>query len=556
MLQKNNYYVSIYSFLVTALMLLICIGAYAHNKYSLTHTPTQLTSLDTWDFSSASTQPKKISLPFFLNYKNEDIYILKYTFNNSRNTIANPTITFLSNHMYIQVYLDEKEIYNSTPHVATTLSKSPGNQLHLIPLPQDYAGKTLTIKLHLLLENHIQYEIPKIGFGDRSSMVSYISFCSLPSFLIMIIVFFLGLQMLFFNLFFYHRTKQNALFHLGFFSIIFSLYSLSENPFIMLATDSTYLLYLFNFFIFALIPIPLLLFFKEKLSRKFNTYFNLLILLAILNFIIQFILHFSHLMDIREMVLFTHIVSLSTVILFIIAFLFTPSSDYPYKKTLGIQFIPMGIGAFLDFAFYMLPISSVSNTLFFQLGVFLFLILEMIDLGKYLFTLYTESLKMNFYRYVAYTDSLTGLLNRTAFDQELEEIENGMISFDCIWCVSIDLNNLKTTNDTLGHKAGDILIQTSASLFEKEFSPHGKVFRIGGDEFMALLYNLSEPDLEKHITHLKHRATLLEDTLEFPVSFAIGYACLSNNGCGSLACTLEVADTKMYENKNHIKSNL
>lgn len=556
MLRKNNYCVSIYSFLVISLILITCIGAYAHTKHSLTHPPTQLTSLEPWDFSSASTQTQKISPPFFLNYKNKDTYMLKYTFNHSQDTITNPTITFLSNHMYIQVYLDEKEIYNSTPHVPTTLSKSPGNQLHLIPLPQDYAGKTLTIQLQLLLEDHIQYEIPQIGFGDRSSMMSYISLCSLPSFLIMVIILFLGLQMLLFNLFFHRRIKQNALLHLGFFSIIFSLYSLSENPFIMLATDSTYLLYLFNFFIFALMPIPLLLFFKEKLSEKFNRYFNLLILLAMLNFSIQFILHFSHIMDIREMVLFTHVVSLGTVILFIIAFIFTPSSDYPYKKTLGIQFIPMGIGAFLDFAFYMLPISSVSNTLFFQLGVFLFLILEIIDLGKYLFTLYTESLKMNFYRNVAYTDSLTGLLNRTAFNQELEEIEKGVIPFDCIWCVSIDLNNLKTTNDTLGHKVGDALIQTSSALFKKEFSPHGKVFRVGGDEFMALLYNLSEYDLEKHMTHLKYRATILEDTLDFPLSFAIGYACLSNNGCGSLACTLEVADTKMYENKNHIKSNL
>ena len=86
----------------------------------------------------------------------------------------------------------------------------------------------------------------------------------------------------------------------------------------------------------------------------------------------------------------------------------------------------------------------------------------------------------------ANVDELTGLLNRHAYEVFLRELRAGAIITDMVY-ISFDVNGLKNINDTLGHEAGDELIHGAASCLDKSFSPYGKVFRTGGDEFQAVI---------------------------------------------------------------------
>ena len=88
---------------------------------------------------------------------------------------------------------------------------------------------------------------------------------------------------------------------------------------------------------------------------------------------------------------------------------------------------------------------------------------------------------------MARRDELTGTKNKTAY-QEIEKelhrlIEEGKEPFGIVIC---DINGLKVINDTEGHKAGDDYIKTSCKLICRIFH-HSPVFRIGGDEFVAIL---------------------------------------------------------------------
>ncbi len=84
----------------------------------------------------------------------------------------------------------------------------------------------------------------------------------------------------------------------------------------------------------------------------------------------------------------------------------------------------------------------------------------------------------------AYVDALTDLPNRASFDAAMARlvcIEPGS------WALLlIDLDNLKTVNDTFGHHAGDILLQTVASRLGRAAAPD-HVFRVGGDEFAVIV---------------------------------------------------------------------
>jgi diguanylate cyclase (GGDEF)-like protein/PAS domain S-box-containing protein len=88
-------------------------------------------------------------------------------------------------------------------------------------------------------------------------------------------------------------------------------------------------------------------------------------------------------------------------------------------------------------------------------------------------------------RYVSMHDSLTGLYNRTYFEEELQRISNG--SYKSVGIIVCDVDGLKTVNDTLGHAFGDALIIAAATALKQACRNSDTVARIGGDEFVVLL---------------------------------------------------------------------
>lgn len=85
------------------------------------------------------------------------------------------------------------------------------------------------------------------------------------------------------------------------------------------------------------------------------------------------------------------------------------------------------------------------------------------------------------------TDEMTGLLNRRAYEEAIY-YHNDIPEEDEFIYVSIDVNSLKVVNDTKGHTAGDELIIGACECMKKIFKPYGHIYRIGGDEFVAILF--------------------------------------------------------------------
>lgn len=92
---------------------------------------------------------------------------------------------------------------------------------------------------------------------------------------------------------------------------------------------------------------------------------------------------------------------------------------------------------------------------------------------------------------VSIKDELTGLYNRRGYEVDCDEInkENTLSEYSIIM---MDLNGLKSANDNIGHEAGDELIIGAAKCMSNAFSSLGKVYRVGGDEFVALLKGTKE----------------------------------------------------------------
>ena len=109
-------------------------------------------------------------------------------------------------------------------------------------------------------------------------------------------------------------------------------------------------------------------------------------------------------------------------------------------------------------------------------------------------------------RRLADTDGLTGLPNRSRFNEVISEVSRR----DGDWALMlIDLDNLKMVNDTFGHGAGDDLIRIVAERMKQEV-PAGMAFRLGGDEFAVIVPCLATTEpaalAEKLISRIKEPA--------------------------------------------------
>ena len=147
-------------------------------------------------------------------------------------------------------------------------------------------------------------------------------------------------------------------------------------------------------------------------------------------------------------------------------------------------------------------------------------------------------------------DALTGIRNKAAyveFESKLNKSisEKGWVQF----AITIfDVNNLKTINDTLGHQAGDNYICEACKIICTKFK-HSPVFRIGGDEFIAI----SQGEDYEHIDELLNYFT--ESNLEAVKKGGIVIACGMSryDNEGSVAPVFKSADEKMYVNKEYLK---
>lgn len=85
------------------------------------------------------------------------------------------------------------------------------------------------------------------------------------------------------------------------------------------------------------------------------------------------------------------------------------------------------------------------------------------------------------------TDDLTNMNNRNAYEDEVRRLDKEVLENDFVY-VMLDVNGLKEANDHIGHDAGDELLEAAADCIRNCFDPYGKTYRIGGDEYVAMIH--------------------------------------------------------------------
>ena len=145
------------------------------------------------------------------------------------------------------------------------------------------------------------------------------------------------------------------------------------------------------------------------------------------------------------------------------------------------------------------------------------------------------------------TDTLTGCHNRRAYEDKVMELSSQKIEDDFVYVLA-DLNGLKRTNDTLGHAAGDELISGATLCMQNGFGPYGCIYRIGGDEFAALIH-ANEETFAGIMENLNSIMNSWKGQSVDKLSISIGYASHREFPDMTIDELGKIADKKMYEAK-------
>lgn len=155
-------------------------------------------------------------------------------------------------------------------------------------------------------------------------------------------------------------------------------------------------------------------------------------------------------------------------------------------------------------------------------------------------------------RKLSFTDILTGLYNRTYFEEKVKEFQSE--EYLPVGVIMGDANGLKLVNDTLGHDQGDELLRLIAQALKDVCGEKQLIFRTGGDEFVILSKNTTEQECEIIIKNIFDRCKMYKHDL-INVSISLG-ASVADSLNKSIYEALKEADDKVYRQKLLQKTSL
>lgn len=463
--------------------------------------------------------------------------------------ITGDSFAFYTVHQNITISCDGKLIYHFPTTENNPLANTSGYNWHFISLPNDLNF------LHIVITSPYkgcEENIPVFYIGDTVSITARIIQENIISFLLAMIIFCLGICMIIYWIFIRIKTKiQPNLLLLGIFATILAVWSANESYFSTLLLQNNIITSYLSLVTLMMLPLPFSLFIRFHYADNHKIW-DFFCIIDVVQIIICLFLQITGLADLRDTLWMTHVIFFILISILIFSSIRLLRNGIHSKQILThlICITACIISLILDLLTFLLGIDT--NNAFGRVGFLLYIII----LGLFSIRESADLIKLgrqaDLYHKLAFTDAMTQLHNRTAFNHDFSHFNTAPID---VAIIDFDLNNLKRTNDSLGHNIGDFYIISSAHIINHVFSKIGSCYRVGGDEFLVVVQQASNINFSKYFSTLEQEVKKFNHKHpEIRMEFAYGYAIYDPESDNSLEETYSRADKRMYEYKQKTKS--
>lgn len=460
-------------------------------------------------------------------------------------------ICFRTDHTSVKALVDDEVIYSFGWNENIPLGNTPGSIWHLIELKEEYRGKVLTIELNCAYSKYSGM-IRDVVMGKSGDIYLYILKDSMPLFLLSSIPFILGVILIIVYITGVRMLRMKELLYLGVYLILNAIWGFTESRFMQFYFGNAFTLQMLNFIVFALAPLGAVMALKSinLIRRHFGVVFGIVFVCVVLVVGLQLF----EIMDFFETISIVHIsILLGCGIIFIDnykEYSVTKNKDFKYVFA---AFMVLFFCSVLDMIeFY--TFDTLGNGFFFRIGSLVFALILGIWAVEQALMVQKDSAEREAYMKMAFTDNLTGLLNRRSFDCDLKDIELDRVK---ALVVMIDLNNLKKINDNYGHQSGDAAIKCIADKIKIFREKYGELcYRTGGDEFCVICKKLTVNDVISICDNINMKLAEADVVDGVTLSMAYGYKMYEPDKYDTIEQVVSRADEMMYVKKQKMKEEM
>lgn len=462
------------------------------------------------------------------------------------------------NRQMVRLYLDGVLHDTYATENQTTFGSLFASVLWLSPLPTTAAGQTITLEITSPMKGSA-VDLNEIILGDRSAIAFEVLKDNFPNIAFVCITTLLGLICFILSLWHIIRRKNRSyvsFLHLGLFMLLSAVWVLTDSLVLQLVINNTAMVDYLSFFVFTIMPVPLLLY----ADSVFEHCCPVMKILSLVNLALLCIIQVLYLTGVAELTATLPLIHAFYIVVAVLLFLVGIRQSIQYKNSAANGFIVgLSLLCVCSVASIILYNGNLMNwyELSFIVGMFSFETALCGGVVMRFVRLMNEQTEIEVYKHLAYTDVMTMLGNRAAFNDLLRQTHEASLDGRCASAlVMMDMNNLKYWNDRFGHTLGDELLKDSAEMIRKAFSPSGKCFRIGGDEFAAILPCCTEEQVRDCLSELDRLMSEYQEKYQRSQVLAYGYA-MSKTDDGETYPSdtdwFRAADSCMYAKKASYK---
>lgn len=477
---------------------------------------------------------------------------------------AAQSLFFRAKNVFFSVYIEGEFVYEPNYDADNVFyTNSTGTRWCSIDITPDRLGKEIEIRLTAAYPN-ARCGVDSFRIGSLGGVVLNSFKENIVAIITCILLLFVGVLLAVADIPINVRTQKNhELLFLGMFSIFVALWCMAELHLIEFFIDDSRFIQVISCSSLMLIPLSLVLYLNSSTEFKNKMVITIICGLNTLGYVLCWALHFLRIMDIHETLTLWHVnIIIASVLLVYTVVKATiekrkkqGAKIYQILRAIGLCSI--AVAAIVDMGRYYLGHTN-DGALFVRIGMLIFTVCY----GSSSLESTIKAVKMGanaeFISQLAYRDGLTGVGNRTAFEECLAELENEKKDDTVIGIAMFDVNDLKFVNDHLGHPLGDSMIKAAADTISAAFNKDSEeCFRIGGDEFAVIIRGEDIQNRYEEGMREFERLTALHNSApycKFRVSIAHGFF-LYNSECGveQVKDAYRMADERMYETKREMK---